>query len=71
MGKIFSPRSGIGADMGSLSVLGIGYENPHIRPDCLDCHPYFLSREECSPSSESVLILLLSRKAGLLNHWEC
>ncbi|KAI8524295.1 hypothetical protein RHMOL_Rhmol13G0139400 [Rhododendron molle] len=31
------PRSGIGADIGRLSVSGIGYGNPHIRPDC---HPY-------------------------------
>ncbi|KAI8555973.1 hypothetical protein RHMOL_Rhmol05G0217100 [Rhododendron molle] len=37
-----SPRSGIGADMDSLSVSGIGYENPHISPEC---HPYLQFRK--------------------------
>ncbi|KAI8574745.1 hypothetical protein RHMOL_Rhmol01G0377900 [Rhododendron molle] len=39
-----SLRSGIGADMGSLSVSGIGYGIPHIRPKRPECHPYRVAK---------------------------
>ncbi|KAI8559676.1 hypothetical protein RHMOL_Rhmol04G0192200 [Rhododendron molle] len=40
-----SPRSGIRADLGRLSVLGIGYGNSHIRPECLIAIPKPSMRE--------------------------